>query len=172
MIYMVEHGFNDPSQEAGWNEWYSDHALHAFRSVPGWRSGQRFVAIAPSEPKYRAMYTLAAAEVLESPEYKATTGGRFPPAWRPLITDFHRNLGDAAWMPEVQRHEVLLVVDPPAQDSDLPAIQIAWMNIVGLDRSVARRGIAVVERATGEQIARQRIAVVGAYAPVFDRWVI
>jgi hypothetical protein len=172
MIYMVEHGFNDPTQEAKWNEWYSRHASHAFRGVPGWRSGQRFVALAPSEPKYRAMYTLTAAEVLESPEYKATTGGRFPPTWRSLITSFQRNLGDARWMPAVLDHEALLIVDPPAQASDLPGIDVTWMNVVGLDRSVARRGIATVKRDRGEQIAQQRIPGVGAYAPVFNRWTI
>jgi hypothetical protein len=171
MIYMVEHGFSDaPQQEAEWNAWYSEHATFAFRSVPGWRTGQRFVAIPPSHPKYRAMYTLDHADVLNSPEYKSTTGGRFPEAWRSLITDFHRNLADGDEMPAVPMDKALVVVDPPAADPDLAGIALRWWNVVGLERTVARRAIAVVDRATAEALARRALPGVSVYAPVFERW--
>jgi hypothetical protein len=171
MIYMVEHGFADaPEQEAEWNTWYSHHATYAFRSVPGWRTGQRFVAIPPCRPKYRAMYTLDRAEVLSSPEYKATTGGRFPEAWRSLITDFHRNLADGERMPAVAKDEALVVVDAPATDADVPGVALQWWNVVGLERTVDRRAIAVVDRTTGDTLAGCAIPGVSVYAPVFERW--
>ena len=171
MIYMVEHGFADaPQQEAEWNAWYSHHATYAFRSVPGWRTGQRFVAIPPSQPKYRAMYTLDSADVLNSPEYKATTGGRFPETWRSLITGFHRNLADGEQMPAVPMDNALIVADAPASDRDVPEGALQWWNIVGLDRTVARRAIAVVDRASGERLARRMVPGVSVYAPVFERW--
>jgi len=171
MIYMVEHGFVDaPVQEAEWNAWYSHHATHAFRAVPGWRSGQRFVAIPPARPKYRAMYTLDHAGVLTSPEYKATTGGRFPEAWRSLITDFHRNLADGAEMPAVAVEEALVVVDPPATGRDVPGVDLRWWNVVGLEQTVPRRAIGIVPRATGEALARESVAGISVYAPVFERW--
>ena len=94
MIYMVENGFGDPTREAAWNEWYTGHMTHAFRKVPGWRTGQRFRALPPCQPKYRAMYTVDSADVFTSPEYKTTTGGRFPPEWRACIGDVRRNLAD------------------------------------------------------------------------------
>jgi hypothetical protein len=171
MIYMVEHGFaGDPAKETAWNEWYSDHATNAFRRVPGWRTGQRFVALPPSQPKYRAMYTLDNAEVLNSPEYKATTGGRFPEAWRSMIVGFHRDLMDGDRMPAVPMQDALVVVDPPGADAQLPGVELRWWNVVGLERTVERRAIGVVDRATGEAIARRQLPGVAVYAPVFERW--
>ncbi|HSV83264.1 MAG TPA: hypothetical protein VLK85_29040 [Ramlibacter sp.] len=173
MIYMVEHGFSaDPQHEAEWNTWYSEHATYSFRKVPGWRTGQRFISITAAEPKYRAMYTLEREDVLSSPEYKATTGGRFPEEWRAMITGFHRNLADGDWMPAVGRDQLLVVVDPPASAADVPDVELRHWNIVGLEQSVPRRSIAVVDRAKGEQIAARACPGVGVYAPVFDRWMI
>jgi hypothetical protein len=172
MIYMVEHGFADSAHEAEWNTWYSHHATYAFRSVPGWRSGQRFVAVPPSMPKYRAMYTLGSAEVLNSAEYKATTGGRFPEAWRSMITEFHRNLADGDWMPAVAEDQSLVIIDDPSVARDVPEAALQWWRVVGLDRSIAQRAIGLVDRSTGESIARRAIPGVGVYAPVFDRWTI
>ncbi len=173
MIYMVEHGFKaEPEQEAAWNTWYSEHAMYGFRKVPGWRTGQRFVSITAAEPKYRAMYTLEHADVLTSPEYKATTGGSFPEAWRSLVTEFHRNLADAEWMPAVAHDQLLVVVDPPAAAGDVPGVDLTLWNIVGLEKSVPQRSIAVVDRAMGEQIAARGLNGVGVYAPVFERWMI
>ena len=168
---MVEHGFaGTAQQEAGWNAWYSDHAMYGFRKIPGWRSGQRFVSVTGQEPKYRAMYTLDTAGVLTSPEYKATTGGRFPEEWRSVIVDFRRNLADGDWMPAVPADQHLVVIDPPASASDLTDVQVQTWKVVGLEQSIPMRAIAVVDRALGEDIARRRLAGVGVYAPVFDRW--
>ena len=172
MIYMVEHGFSDPNLEPAWNEWYTDHATYAFRSVPGWRTGQRFIAIPPSQPKYRAMYTLENAEVLTSDAYKATTGGRFPETWRSVITDFHRNLADGDWMPAVKSDERLVVFDPPATGQELPGVNLTTWNIVGLEKTIPQRSIAIVDRASGESIAKRALPGISAYAPVFDRWMI
>jgi hypothetical protein len=172
MIYMVEHGFADPTHEAEWNNWYTHHATYAFRSVPGWRTGQRFVAVGASTPRYRAMYTVENASVLTSLEYKKTTGGRFPEKWRPMITDFHRNLADGDSMPPVPEGECLIVADPPAVDTDVPEAPLRWWNIVGLDRSVERRAIAVVSRVVGEALVTRAVKSVGVYSPVCERWAI
>jgi hypothetical protein len=169
MIYMVEHNFaGSEADEAKWNEWYSHHSLYAFRSVPGWRSGQRFVAVGTSGPKYRAMYTLDAANVLESAEYKATTGGRFPDEWRLMITDFHRNLADGVRTPTVPLNMRLVVVDPPASMHDLPAVQ-KW-NVVGLDRSVPWHAVAVLDAASGAELIAKKAHGIEVYRPIFERW--
>ena len=172
MIYMVENGFADSARELAWNTWYTQHVTHTFHSVPGWRTGQRFVALPPSQPKYRAMYTLDSAEVLTSPAYQATTHGRFPDTWRSMITDFHRNLADGDCMPAVEKDQYLIVADPPATGLELTEIALQWWNVVGLDRSVTRRAIGVVDRASGDTIARRALPGVGVYAPLFDRYVV
>ena len=171
MVYMIENGFADPKREADWNTWYTHHVTRVFRAVPGWRTGQRFKAIPPSAPKYRAMYTVESAEVMRSPEYQATTAGRFPEEWLSAITDFHRNLADGHSMPAVQMDQCLIVADPPATDADVPGIALTWWNVVDLDRSVPRRGIAVVDKATGERLAQNLHPNVGVYAPIFEQYV-
>ena len=65
---------------------------------------------------------------------------------------------------------LFVVIDPPASASDLPDVQVQTWKVVGLDQSIPMRAIAVVDRALGEDIARRRLAGVGVYAPVFDRW--
>jgi hypothetical protein len=172
MIYMVENDIADPSREAAWNTWYSAHVQRAFRTVPGWRTGQRFVAVPPSHPKYRAFYTVEAAGVMESDAYKATTGGRFPEEWRGLITSFQRNLADGESMPAIAMGQRLIVVDSPAGGEALPAVPLQWWNIVGLDRSVRRRAIGIASEQEGNAIASQSLPGVGVYAPLFDRFVV
>lgn len=172
MIYMVENGFADPSREAAWNEWYTGHMTEAFRKVPGWRTGQRFVAIAPGKPKYRAFYTVDSADVFTRPEYKATSGGRFPEEWRASVSSPRRNLGDGAWMPAVTRDQRLVVVDEPGYRGDLSDVALSWWNIVGLEKTVARRAIAVVDQATGERIAREKHHGVAVYVPLIDQYVV
>lgn len=171
MIYMIENGFADERREADWNHWYSHHVRHSFKPVPGWRTGQRFRAIPPSHPKYRAMYTVENVEVMYSNEYKATTGGRFPQDWLPAITDFHRILFDGEWAPAVPMDGCLVVAEPPALAADLSDIPLTWWNVVDLDRSVDRRGVAVVDRSKGEVIAHRGVSGLGVYVPIFEQYV-
>ena len=170
MIYMVEHNFAEGhiEEELKWNEWYSNHSTFSFRKVPGWRTGQRFIAVAHSAPKYRAFYTLDRADVLESPEYKMTTGGKFPIEFRSLIRDFHRDLADGDWMPAVENQQCLVIVDPGVRNDALP--DLTWWNIVGLDKTVERRAFAVVDRSAGLKFANEAIEGVGVYQPIFERW--
>lgn len=171
MIYMIENGFSDPSLEEAWSTWYTGHVTRAFRTVPGWKTGQRFRAIPPCHPRYRAMYTVANAEVMRSKEYKATTGGRFPQQWLTCITSFQRNLFDGERAPPVPMDASLVVADPLAANADLSDLPLTWMNCVDLDRSVERRGIAVVSRAKGEEIAKRGVPGLGAYVPIFEQYV-
>ena len=172
MIYMIENGFADPVREPDWDSWYTRHVIDDFPSVPGWRTGQRFIALPPSHPKYRAMYTWDSDAVLSSPEYKATTGGRFPQEWREAITDFRRNLADGDMMPSVEKHQCLVVVDSPVSGAALDEVALQWWNIVDLDRSVERRAIGIVDRAVGESISRRSLIGVGVYIPMFDRYIV
>lgn len=172
MIYMVENEIADASRENAWNAWYTRHVTTAFHSVPGWRTGQRFVAVAHSRPRYRAMYTVDDAAVLSSPAYLATSGGRVPDQWRSMVADLRRNLADGDWMPSVPMEKCLVVVDTPVANADFPGIALEWWNVVGLDRSIERRAIAVVERATGEALAHRALPRVGVYNPMFEQYVV
>lgn len=166
MIYMIENGFADPDREEAWNAWYSHHVRESFRDVPGWLTGQRFRALPPSHPKYRAMYTVADAAVMTSPEYKATTGGRFPADWLPSITHFHRNLFDKDQAPVVPMDHCLVVVE----SDNYPDVAFERWPVAGLDRSVPWRGIAVVPRTAGLALARRAGPNLGVYEPIFEQY--
>jgi hypothetical protein len=168
---MIENGFADPQREAAWSEWYSHHVSESFRPVPGWRTGQRFKAIAPSFPKYRAMYTVESEAVMYSKEYKATTGGRFPQDWLPHITDFHRNLFDGLRAPAVPMDQCLVIANPPAGKADLQDVALEWWTVVALDKSVPYRGVGVVTREKGEEVVHRGIAGVGVYTPIFKQYI-
>ena len=60
------------------------------------------------------------------------------------MNNWHRNLFDVEHTPDVSMDARLLVIEPDG-GAALPAtISVAWMSAVGLDRTVERRGLAVV----------------------------
>jgi hypothetical protein len=163
VIYMVECGFMDLGREAAWNDWYSGH-LQDIMAVPEFRTAQRFIAVGSSVPKYRAMYTLESSAAFESSIYKGFKGGNFPAEWRPAITDFYRNLFDAGTAaPMVDNSSSLIIVDEPVNDT-VVGFSLAIWSVVGLDKSVATRGIGIVSKAEGDALAARRLQGIGVYA--------
>lgn len=164
IIYMVECDFTDGAREGDWNEWYSKH-LKDFMDVPEFKSAQRFIALGRSQPKYRAMYTLESEAAFESPVYKGFKGGNFPVEWRSAITNFYRNLFDGDGMaPAVEQGNCLVVVDEPSAPR-VNDIDLKVWNSIGLAKSVARRGIAVVNETRGIALEQEALPRVSVYRP-------
>ncbi len=144
MIFMSQSGLATPEREADWDRWYIDH-LAIMLTVPGVRSTQRFKCSTPGHPPSLAMYSITTAAVFQDPYYLRVRGMG---EWLPLIDRrwYRRNLFDgAAIAPAVGSRQVLLV-----RDSDMPGAapegaRVLWLRSVGLDRSTAYRGIAVVD---------------------------
>ena len=169
MIYTVECAFSDPAREADWNDYYSGPKLAAVLSVPGFRTSQRFRAVAPCDAPYFAMHSLRDAEVLGA-QYKSAGGGSFGGGWDDMITNWHRNLFAGLDMaPEVPMEACLLVLDDPADETAVPGVGFAWLDIAGLDRSVTRRGLAIVDRAAGEKIVETHGKAVRLFEPMTER---
>lgn len=169
MIYTVECAFSDPAREADWNAYYSGPKLAAVLSVPGFRTSQRFRAIAPCAAPYYAMHSLRDADVLGA-QYKGVGGGSFGGGWDDMITNWHRNLFAGLDMaPEVAADAGLLVLDDPAGDGVAPEAGFTWLDIAGLDRSVTHRGLAIVGRAAGEKIAATHGEAVRLFEPITER---
>lgn len=144
MIFMSQSGLVTDGREADWDRWYVGH-LAVMLSVPGVRSTQRFRCAAAGHPPSLAMYSIASAAVFEDPYY---LGVRGMGEWLPLIDRrwYRRNLFDGALMaPPVADHEVLLVCDSEAPRAAPHGLEVLWLTSVGLDRSTAYRGIAVIE---------------------------
>jgi hypothetical protein len=162
MIFMSQSAIVDAQRESDWDRWYLDH-LRIMASVPGVSSAQRFKTETPDYPRSLAMYSLASADVFSDPYYQSVRGMG---EWLVLIDRryYRRNLFDGLERaPAVDEAQVLLVADRAAPDGERSEVPWTWLECVGIDRSTPFRGIAVVDRAAGERLASDTIAL---YRPV------
>jgi hypothetical protein len=62
-----------PEREVQFNQWYNEVHLPELLACPGWLSASRYEAV-HGTPKYLAIYDLAGASALETPEYFKARG--------------------------------------------------------------------------------------------------
>jgi hypothetical protein len=90
-----------------------------------------------------ALHQVTGPEVFVSDAYLAKAGPGGTGEWRDRMNNWHRNvLAGVDQTPDVPMTGALIV----AEDGAAVPIPVRWMEAVGLDRSVERRGIAVVAR--------------------------
>jgi hypothetical protein len=145
MIYMVEMDFRHPEREAEWHDWYMAH-IGVLLSVPGFRASQRFQAIADGTPSpYLALHEVESAAMFDSPAYRSRGGPASTGEWRDLQSDWHRNLlAGLDQTPDVPEGAYLLLLRN-GRDIALPEpVEAHWLRAVGLDRTIAECGLAVV----------------------------
>jgi hypothetical protein len=166
MLYVVEMDFVEPSRQAEWDAWYVEH-LHVLLAVPGFHTAQRFVCLSPWRAPWLAIYSVDAPEVFESAPYRARGGRDSTGEWKPLMRHWDRNVYDGLERaPAVGDDQALLLADAePASVRGL-GIGYCWLDAVGLDRTVRRRGLAVVDAALGRRLALGRMDTVRAYCPL------
>ncbi len=170
MIYTVECAFTDPAREPDWNRYYSGEKLDNLLALPGFRASQRFRSIADIPSPYLAVHSVRDASVLERQDYRTVGGGTFD-GWDDLVTNWKRNLfAGLEAAPEVPEGDRLVLIDDPAAPEGAP-LDTVWLEIVGLDRTSARRGLAVVDAATGERLLREGERIVGVFKPITRRHV-
>ena len=143
MIYMVEMALLDTARRAEWETWYVGHQ-HRLLSIPGIHASQRFEALHAAASPFVALHEVDSADVFTGPTYRAKAGPTNTGEWQTKMNNWHRNLFDREHTPDVAMDARLLVIEPDG-GAALPAtISVAWMKAVGLDRTVERRGLAVV----------------------------
>ena len=143
MIYMVEMALLDTARRAEWEAWYVEHQ-HRLLSIPGIHASQRFEALHAAASPFVALHEVDSADVFTGPTYRAKAGPTNTGEWQTKMNNWHRNLFDREHTPDVPIDARLLVIEPDG-GAALPAtISVAWMRAVGLDRTVERRGLAVV----------------------------
>jgi hypothetical protein len=149
MIYMVEMALIDLARRVEWDAWYLGH-MKKLISIPGIQATQRFEALAPHDSPFVALHQVTGPDVFTSHAYRAKAGPEGTGEWRERMNNWHRNvLTGIEETPDVPMDALLVVVEDGA---DVP-IPVRWAEAVGLDRSVVRRGLAVVaSRADGEPL--------------------
>jgi hypothetical protein len=169
MLYVVEMDFVAPGRQAEWDAWYLEH-LHVLLSVPGFHTAQRFVCLTPWRAPWLAIYSVDAPEVFESAPYRARGGRDSTGEWKPLMRNWDRNVyAGLERAPAVGVGQVLLLADAdPASVHGLD-VDFSWLDAVGLDRTVTRRGLAVVDAALGHRLVRTPMETVRAYRPVMPQ---
>lgn len=169
MLYMVELDFQRTSREAEWNAWYETH-VNKLLSLGGLSTAQRFRCLSPFPSPYLAIYSVPGPQFFESDAYRQKGGRASTGEWQPLMTNWHRNLYrglDTA--PEVSEDQVLIVTEVESSSPALTGLALTWLDNVGLDRTVGRRGIAVVPSATAENIWARSVGALRAYKPISPR---
>ena len=160
---MSQSGITDPARESDWDTWYVKH-LAVMASVPGVGSAQRFKTSTPTHSPSLAMYSVVSADVFKDPYYLSVRGMG---EWLALIDwrYYKRNLfAGADHAPEVNACEVLLVADREAPDASLQG-EWTWLECVGIDRSTAFRGIAVVDAQRARNDHGDAVAIYRPTAP-------
>ncbi len=140
MIYMVEMALIDLSRRVEWDAWYLSH-MKLLISIPGIQATQRFEALSPHPSPFVALHQVTGPDVFTSDAYRAKAGPTGTGEWRDRMNNWHRNvLTGLDETPEVPLDGALVVVE----DGASAPVPLQWTEAIGLDRSVTRRGFAVM----------------------------
>ena len=152
MIYMVEMALLDIARRAEWDAWYVAHQ-HRLLSIPGFRASQRFEAIHSAVSPFVALHEVDSADVFASPAYRGQAGPTNTGEWQNKMNNWHRNLFARDHTPDVTMDMRLVVVETDGAAAAPADTSVTWMDAVGLDQSVPRRGLAVMPPATADRLA-------------------
>ena len=151
MIYMVEMVLLETVRRTEWDAWYLAHQ-HRLLSIPGFRASQRFEAIHTTESPFVALHEVDSPELFARPQYRVKGGPSNTGEWEVKMGHWHRNLFGADHTPDVPMDARLVLVEEGSGHMLLDHVSVRWMDTVGLDRSVARRGLAVISPVTADRL--------------------
>jgi hypothetical protein len=150
MIYMVELALLETARRAEWDSWYAAHQRRLL-SIPGFRASQRFETIHAVESPFVALHEVDSPDVFTGPDYRANGGPSNTGEWQEKMGHWHRNLFSADHTPDVPMDARLVVVEDGRGPALPNQVSVRWMEAVGLDHSVPRRGLAVMSPATADR---------------------
>jgi hypothetical protein len=151
MIYMVEMALLETARRAEWDAWYVAHQ-HRLLSIPGFRASQRFEAIHAVESPFVALHEVDSPDIFAGAHYRAKGGPNNTGEWQAKMSRWHRNLFGADHTPDVSMDARLVIVEEGSRPALPDRVSVRWMEAVGLDRSVARCGLAVMSPATADRL--------------------
>jgi hypothetical protein len=166
MIYMVEMALLDTARRSEWDAWYVAHQ-HRLLSIPGFRASQRFEAIHAVESPFVALHEVDSPDIFAGPVYRAKAGPSNTGEWQARMGNWHRNLFRGLdHTPDVPMDSRLVVVEDDGAAALPDGVPVTWMEAVGLDRSVERRGLAVVPpEAAGRLVGMRGLRVLKPIGP-------
>ena len=171
MIYLVACRFtdeSDPARESQWNDYYDGPKLDALLSLDGFTGSQRFRCAHAHPAPYLALHTITGPEVMDQ-HYRDAGGGGFG-GWEPWISNWTRDLFTGLdESPEVAPGSYLAITADESTAQALTGIDFAWLVNGGLDGSVDRLALAVLDEADGSDLLAFRPTALNLYRPITDR---
>ena len=144
MIYMVEMALLDAARRAEWDAWYVAHQ-HRLLAIPGIHASQRFECIHIAAAPFVALHEVDGPQVFTSDAYRRQAGPSNTGEWQARMANWHRNLFRGLdHTPDVPMDARLVVVERNCERALPRDADLRWLEAVGLDQSVRRRGIAVM----------------------------
>ena len=176
--YMVEMDYphETAAQRETFDAYYWRH-IDMLLTIPGFMTAQRFHCADTDRAPFLALYRLSGPEVLTSEAYMSKAGRMsVHPDFREYISDWDRNLvqgsadggekggeeggGAAKDGPDLATamDDTLVLIDRLTPEAAPLADGIAALDVIGLDRTIAQRGV-VVDRTAAVPAPREGWAV-------------
>ncbi len=144
MIYMVEMALLDIARRAEWEAWYVAHQHHLL-TIPG-------IHAAPAP--FVALHEVDGPQVFASDAYREQAGPSNTGEWQTKMSNWHRNVFRGLdHTPDVPMDARLVVVERNCEGALPRDADLRWLEGVGLDQSVRRRGLAVMTAARADLLA-------------------
>jgi hypothetical protein len=144
-FYMVEMHYPATEDRARFDEFYARHISMLLR-IDGFLSAQRYECTHEAPAPFLAVYKLRDAGVMSSENYTSRAGrNSVDPRFRAKMTNWDRNLveGEIADL-DVAEDGWLVLVDRLTPESPLLPAGFASLKVVGLDATIAERGVRIV----------------------------
>lgn len=164
MLYMVEMELPDRSRIAEWHAWYEGH-IRKLLTVDGYHASQRFEALGPRDAPFLAIHDVVGPQLFDGSGYRSVGGPSGTGEWQRIMTNWSRNLFEGCdSLPEVKPDERLAIIDDASRLSEADKARMTWLNCVGLDKNVAKRGFVVLT--AGEDASALEAAGADLFKPI------
>jgi hypothetical protein len=150
MIYITEMDLADRTRRDDFHAHYRAQIAN-LQTVPGFMASQRFEAVIPTASPFVAVHDVIGPDLFASATYRQRGGRGSNGDWQALMTNWHRNLYE--WpgpTPDVPPDGVLVFIDElphiaVAEIALLRSIDVSWLELAGLDRTIPSRALAMLD---------------------------
>ena len=153
MIYMVEMALLATERRDGMGDLVcrapasaADHPRHS--------CSQRFECIHPAASPFVALHEVVGPQVFTSDAYRDQRRPSNTGEWQDKMGNWHRNVFRGLdHTPDVAMDARLVLVERGCEGSMPRDVDLRWLESVGLDQSVRRRGLAVMPPAAADMLS-------------------
>lgn len=141
---MVEMDYPAEQDREKFDKFYAKH-ITMLLTIDGFQSAQRYECTHEAKAPFLAVYRLRGPEVMTSEAYTSRAGrNSVNPTYRARMSNWDRNLaqGDIETL-DLADGETMVLIDRLTADSPLLPDGFAPLEIVGLDATIAQRGVKV-----------------------------